>query len=125
MGGNGPNGILGWFPKLGSQPGCLAEQCNEMIGDVGFANPFSSVFKQVRSRVCPFCGLGAGADLWVGRLSRLGSPLLGTAGWGSKNFHAICSLERAGTKDALPLQAGLPVHQPSLVPSRLAHTVKG
>ncbi len=124
MGGNGSNGILVRFPKLGSQPGCLAEQWNEMISDIGFADLFSSVLKQVRSRVCPFCGLGAGADFWVERLSRLGSPLLCTAGWGSKNFHDICYLERAGTKDALPLQAGLPVHQPSLVPTRLAHTVK-
>jgi len=60
MGGNGPNGILVRVPKLVSQPGCLAEQGNEMIGDVGFADPFSSVLKQVLREFSRFAVLEQG-----------------------------------------------------------------
>ena len=71
MGGNGPNGILVRFPKLGSQPGCLAEQWNEMIGDVGFADLFSSVLKQVLSEFSRFAvleqGLIFGSDGFPGQ----------------------------------------------------------
>jgi len=63
MGGNRPNGILVRFPKLVSQPGCLAEQWNEMIGDVGFADLFSSVLKQVLSEFSRFAVLEQGLIL--------------------------------------------------------------
>src|SRR6266851_4194430 len=87
MRGNGPNGILVGFPKLVSQPGCLAEQWNEMIGDVGFTDPFSSVLKQVLSEFSRFAvleqGLIFGSDGFPGedslcRVLRDGGPKIST-----------------------------------------------
>ena len=92
-----------------------------MIGDVACTDLFSAVLKQVLGQFSRFAvserELIFGSDSLPGQ-DRL---LQCTAGWGSKTFHDICYLERAGTTDALRLQAGRLVHRPSLVPTHYAH----